>query len=73
MITRRLDLAPNPLCQATTACPAVFQLDDGNIAIIGTDVTEDVKPHLPKGSGCASHERIVRIPKLVLEAATENL
>lgn len=73
MITRRLDRSPNPLCQSTTACPAIFELDDGNIAIIGTDVTTALKPYLPEGSGCADHERITRVPKTVFLDAIESV
>ena len=72
MIARRLDTLPNPLCQSTTACPAIFELEDGDFAIIGTDATSSLKEHLPPGSGCANHESIVRIPRVVFLGAVEN-
>ena len=73
MITRRLDTTSTFLCNATAACPAVFKLDDGDYAIIGTKVTNDLKPHLPDGSGCADYEEIVRVPRATFENAATNL
>jgi hypothetical protein len=72
MIVRRLDTSPNPLCQSTSACPAFFELDDGNFAIIGATATEKIKPHLPDGSGCADHEAIIKVPRSVFLDAVKN-
>lgn len=73
MITRRLDTNFPFECNATAACPAIFQLDDGDFAIIGTTVTDKLKPELPDGSGCAKHEDIVRVPRETFEDAVKNL
>ena len=73
MISRRLDITSPRQCNATAACPAIFKLDDGDFAIIGSNVTEEVRPHLPTGSGCAEHENIVRVPKATFEDAVKNL
>jgi len=72
MISRRLDTTALQ-CYATAACPAIFELDDGDFAVIGAEVTEGMKPHLPKGSGCADYERIVRLPRATFEDAVRNL
>jgi len=72
MILQRLDITSPLQCSSTAACPAIFRLDDGNYAIIGTEDTASIKPHLPKGSGCADHERIVRVPRETFEDAAKN-
>lgn len=73
MIARRLDITSPLECNATAACPAIFKLDDGDYAIIGASVTDEVKPHLPLGSGCSPHESIVRVPRVTFEDAVKNL
>ena len=73
MIARRLDKTSQVECYATSACPAIFQLEDGNIAIIGSEVTKLLKPHLPEGSGCADHEMIVKIPREIFQDAIKHL
>ena len=73
MITRRLDNPASLKCQATSACPAIFTLEDGDVAIIGTLVTETLRSHLPQGSGCADHEQIIKIPMSKLKEALSNI
>lgn len=52
-------------CQYTYACPDVFELTDGDFAVIGEDITK-FAGLLPLGSGCSPTERIVRIPRALL-------
>ena len=58
---------------ACNNCPDLFELADGDFAIIGSDVTDEVVPHLPSDAGCGAGERIVRIPRAVLLAARRDL
>lgn len=60
-------------CAGGHRCPDLFQLDSGDIAVIGLDITEAAEPHLPSGSGCGPGERIVRIPRALLQAALAHL
>lgn len=60
------------LCQNTVACPDIWELADGDFAVIGTDITA-LAGKLPPEAGCASHERIVRIPRALLVAAKANI
>lgn len=75
-ITRRLGLSPRerePQCVALNNCPDILELDDGDFAIIGLDITDEATPVLPIGSGCGDGERIVRIPRSVLTAAKSDI
>ena len=50
MIRRRLGPAPHADGKPTAAlhgCPDIFELVDGDFAIIGIDVTEEARRHLP--------------------------
>lgn len=68
-IIRRLD----KMCKsATTNCPAVFEFDDGDFAIIGTH-TPALASRLPADAGVDAHETIVTVPRHVLLAAFETL
>lgn len=71
-IDRRLGPPPSE-CSTNVTCPAVFRLEDGNFAVIGTHRTEELRPHLPADAGVADYERIVIIPKAVMLAATKVL
>jgi hypothetical protein len=60
-------------CPAGQACPNVLEFDDGDFAIIGSDVTSEVKSHLPPGSGCGPGERIIRVPRSLLIRARPEI
>ena len=67
MIRRKLGPSPLP-CTGGHHCPDILECEDGNYAIIGADVTDQLAHRLPPGVGCGPTERIVLIPrgKLVL-------
>ena len=54
-------------------CPDIWQLDDGDFAIIGIDITGAAKAKLPPTAGCGSDERIVRLPRNVLVNAKRDI
>jgi len=65
-------LGPPHACAKTEGCPDIFELADGDFAVIGADITADASNKLPPLSGCAAHERIIRIPrKLLLQARAD--
>jgi hypothetical protein len=70
MILRRLGPSPAASsCPAGHECPDIFELKDGDFAIIGMDITDEARAALPADAGCGRNERIVRIPrKLLVEA-----
>jgi hypothetical protein len=44
-------------------CPDIFELADGRFAVIGTDMTAELRGHLPPDAGVADYERIVVITR----------
>lgn len=65
--------AYGPKTPAADGCPDVWQLDSGDYAVIGMDVTESVDRPLPDTASCGSDERIVVLPKRLFEAAAADL
>ena len=76
MIRRRLGPDPHEGGASTPAlsqCPDLFELDSGDFAIIGIDVTDRVTPHLPPSASCGPDERIVWIPRRTLILAKPDI
>lgn len=46
-------------------CPDIWELEDGDFAVIGVDVT-DIAGELPATAGCGPDERIVKLPRRIL-------
>lgn len=58
--------------EALENCPDLWELADGNFALIGIDITAQTKGKLPPTAGCGPDERVVLIPRRVLvNAKTE--
>lgn len=71
---RRLGLSPQDRGSlGNGTCPDIFELSDGNFAIIGTDRTEDLEVKLPAGAARADYERIVVITRETLVAARRDI
>ncbi|MEE1799235.1 hypothetical protein ACIQVO_07560 [Streptomyces sp. NPDC101062] len=54
-------------------CPDIWQLDNGDIAVIGRDLTAHYAPRLPEGVALAADERLVVIPGNMLRAAKPDI
>ena len=54
-------------------CPDIFELKDGDFAIIGTDITPELETQLPPSASCGPDERIVRIPRRTLVLAKPDI
>ncbi|MFJ4923484.1 hypothetical protein [Streptomyces sp. NPDC088725] len=54
-------------------CPDIWQLDNGDIAVIGQDLTAAYEAHLPEGVSLAPDERLVVIPGNMLSAAKADI
>lgn len=50
-------------------CPDIWELADGNFAVIGVDMTAAAAGRLPPTAGCGPDERVVWIPRGLLLAA----
>ena len=60
-------------CAGGHACPDVLEMDGGDFAIIGADITHEALGKLPPGSGCSPSERIVRVPRRTLVLARADI
>jgi hypothetical protein len=73
-ILRRVGQPPAARGSVTNCtCPDIFELADGNFAVIGTDRTAELKGQLPSDAGVAPYERIVVISRPTLMAAVNDL
>lgn len=71
----RRRIGPSPragACFSTAACPDIFEMADGDFAIIGSDITHEAGK-LPADAGCAPHERIIRVPRKLLVRAKADI
>jgi hypothetical protein len=76
MLLRRLGPDPhadNAQSPALRGCPDVFELETGDFAVIGQDITEKVISELPQGASCGPDERIVVIPRKTLLLAKPHI
>jgi len=64
MFIRRLGLEAAE-CRTTFACPQIWELEDGDFAIMGLDITEQAAQAYGVANRSPS-ERIVRIPRQLL-------
>ncbi|MEU0838547.1 hypothetical protein ABZ370_03625 [Streptomyces sp. NPDC005962] len=54
-------------------CPDICQLENGDIAVIGRDLTEAYRARLPEDASIAPDERLVVIPGNTLSAAKPDI
>lgn len=76
MIKRRLGPEPHANGAQTSGlkgCPDIFELDTGDFAIIGRDMTAEVAAHLPADASCGPDERIVVLPRRTLVLARADI
>ena len=71
-------LGPDPhangaMTIALRGCPDIFELESGDFAVIGIDITDAAAPKLPPTAGCGPDERIVRIPRKTLTLAKRDI
>ena len=71
-------LGPDPHAQGRQSaglngCPDLWELDSGDIAVIGIDITGVCAGKLPPTAGCGPDERVVRVPRNVMLAASRDI
>ncbi|MFJ1704928.1 hypothetical protein [Kitasatospora sp. NPDC088346] len=75
MLSRRLGRSPGEL--GTTGgrdgCPDIWELDNGDIAVIGRDLTEAYRAGLPQDVRVGAGERLVVVPRATLLSAKADL
>lgn len=68
-IVRRIGKHPhynNAETHSDPGFPDIFELDDGNFAVIGREATASLIGKLPADAGCGGDERIVIVDRHVL-------
>jgi hypothetical protein len=76
MIIRRLGPDPHAEGMKTSAlkgCPDILEMDDGDFAVIGIDITDFVLPKLTLGASCGPDEKVVRVPRKTLVGAKADI
>lgn len=56
-----------------SGCPDIWELANGDFAIIGIDITDAAITKLPPSAGCGPDERIVRLPRSLLANAKRDI
>ncbi|MER5298768.1 hypothetical protein ABT039_04800 [Streptomyces lasiicapitis] len=73
-IVRRIGVSPQQRGSASgQSCPDVFELSDGNFAIIGTEATAALEKELPSDASRAHYERIVIVSRETLVRAKRDI
>lgn len=76
MFLRRLGPDPHSngaQTQGLSGCPDMFELETGDFAIIGRDITSTAIAQLPPSASCGPDERIVVIPRKTLIGAKPDI
>ena len=76
MFKRRLGPDPHARGRQTVAlhgCPDILELDSGDFAVIGIDITAAGQALLPPSVSCGPDERMVRIPRQTLVLAKPDI
>lgn len=59
--------------EALSKCPDLWELDDGNFAAIGIDITANASSRLPPTASCGPDERVVWLPRRLLVNARPEI
>jgi hypothetical protein len=72
---RRLGKSPQELGNTLegTECPDLWELDNGDVAVIGPDLTEAYAGRLPPGVRVSPGERLVVIPRSAIVSAKPDI
>jgi hypothetical protein len=76
MFKRRLGPDPHAngsMTPSLSGCPDILELESGDFAVIGVDITTDARERLAFGASCGPDERIVRIPRRTLLLAKSDI
>jgi hypothetical protein len=62
-----------PPTDGRTDCPGIWELDNGDVAIIGRDLTDSYQQRLPAGASLRHDERLVIIPGNLMISAKADI
>ena len=71
-------LGPDPhangaLTYAAHGCPDIWEIEGGDFAVIGSDITADVAHMLPASASCGPDEKVIKIPRRTLVLAKADI
>ncbi|MER8009814.1 hypothetical protein [Streptomyces sp. NPDC094149] len=73
-IVRRIGASPRERGSLSgDTCPDIFELSDGNFAVIGTEATAQLDGELPADAARADYERIVIVSRETLVRAKADI
>jgi len=61
------------LSSSSSSCPDIWELENGDFAIVGRDATAAYSGRLPCGVSVAAGERLVVLPRAMLLAAKPDI
>jgi hypothetical protein len=70
---RRIGSDSREYCHQTVGCPDIWELADGDFAVIGADITDAAASKLPPTAGCGPGEKIIRLPRSLLVNAKRDI
>ena len=72
---RRLGKSSHELGQTSGdgSCPDIWELDNGDVVVIGADLTASYEARLPDGVSIDPGERLVVIPRATILAAKADI
>ncbi|MFG2845135.1 hypothetical protein ACGF12_18480 [Kitasatospora sp. NPDC048296] len=72
---RRLGKSSHELGQTSgnASCPDIWELDNGDVAVIGRELTDSYQGRLPEGVSVDPGERLVVIPRATIIAAKADI
>ena len=76
MFLRRLGPDPHANGAQTaglSGCPDILELESGDFAVIGEDITATALAQMFPTAGCGPDERVVRIPRKTLVLAKRDI
>lgn len=75
VFARRLGKSPQELdrTELKLGCPDIWELSNGDVAVIGRDLTDIYANRLPDGVTVVSDERVVVIPRATIIAAKKDI
>ena len=76
MFTRRLGPDPHAngaMTSSLSGCPDILEMENGDFAVIGVDITSEAEGKMAFGANCGPDERIVRIPRKTLVLAKSDI
>ena len=71
-------IGPDPHANGTKTaacdgCPDIWELENGDFAVIGIDITAAAIGKLPETAGCGPDERIICLPRNLLVKAKRDI